>query len=398
MPIKLELLESALKQDILTRNVMRLDDVSSSENAVASGENYTSTIKRVVLDVVLGSGKKMKMSLIVKELPTEGNSLEFLDSEAFFKTEIKLYEEVLPHLEDVLREQDIPPLWPTFLGQRENYLIFSDLKSKNYTVNCRRSRLDLEHATLTVRTLALFHAASVVLRLRGKLDISDLVPTYLTRGTSGVRKFRNGATEVLAKTIINEWGPEWREIGERLLKKATSCHNVEKFGQIDESRLNVLNHGDLWTTNIMFKYSKGLHLPIGVRFIDFQLAHYNSYGFDLIYFLASSLPAEVRRKCRLTLIENYTTMLQKALDLYGLSEIAPSLNDVLAELRRLEEYNMFVIIAVMPVAVSDVEKAFDIEKLVNDADHVVHNPEIYRGSFRQEVEQELIQWAKDGLF
>lgn len=39
-----------------------------------------------------------------------------------------MYTEILPEIEEVLREQGVPPLWPGFLGQKDGVLIFSDLK------------------------------------------------------------------------------------------------------------------------------------------------------------------------------------------------------------------------------------------------------------------------------
>lgn len=397
MPIKRELLEAALKEDVATRNVIRLDDVSSSEPAVAAGENFTSSIHRVQLDVVVGSGKKIKMSLIIKELPTEGQALEFLESESFFEVELRLYKEVLPYIEDVLKEQGVPPLWPGFLGQKENYLIFSDLKSKNYVMNCRKTRLTLDHALLAVRTVALFHSASIVLKERGELNVSGYPSSYLTRKTKETKKFRNGAIQSLARTIINNWGPEWSQIGERLAVMAGKHNEIEKLAEVDEKRLNVICHGDLWVANMMFKYSKGLHTPIGVRFVDFQLATYNTYAFDLLYFMGTSLPADVRRSSRLQLVESYGEVLRKSLEFYGYSHLAPSTEEILKELKRLDRYFMIVLLTVLPVVTATVENPLDLAKLRDD-ELTAHNPKIYLGQYKKEVDEELLQWAKEGYF
>lgn len=65
----------------------------------------------------------------------------------------------------------------------------------------------------------------------------------------------------------------------------------------------MLNHGDLWVNNFLFKYEEGE--PVDVVFVDYQMSFYTSPGYDINYFLSTSPTNEVRENHVDNLIENY---------------------------------------------------------------------------------------------
>lgn len=61
--------------------------------------------------------------------------------------------------------------------------------------------------------------------------------------------------------------------------------------------INVLNHGDFWINNMMYKYDddddESLR-PRDIRLVDLQLVRFSSPCLDLQYFITTSAQQEVR--------------------------------------------------------------------------------------------------------
>lgn len=77
---------------------------------------------------------------------------------------------------------------------------------------------------------------------------------------------------------------------------------IDRLTLRDDKAFNVLNHGDVWVNNLMFKYSNTGE-PETVMFVDYQLTHYTSPALDLQYFIHTSPRDEVRMRHTDTLLQ-----------------------------------------------------------------------------------------------
>lgn len=114
-------------------------------------------------------------------------------------------------------------------------------------------------------------------------------------------------------------------------KIADHCNNTP-------AAIKVLNHGDLWVNNFLFKYDEGI--PVDIVFVDYQLSFFTSPGYDINYFLSTSPTNEVREKNVDALIETYYNNFSKTLK--NVSHMQYSFEAIKKEIRSREFYGKWM--------------------------------------------------------
>uniref|UniRef100_A0A1B6E6E6 CHK kinase-like domain-containing protein n=1 Tax=Clastoptera arizonana TaxID=38151 RepID=A0A1B6E6E6_9HEMI len=285
-----------------------------SEPAVAFGENYTSDIYRASVLIQETTGEVKTINVIIKCGVLKEYKQAIVSEMGLFETEIKMYTEILPRMEEILKKH-LPGeegFGPRCLGSRaDDRIVLEDLKPEGYEMADRLKKLSLSQAKKVLQYLARFHAASYVLKEKGLLDVSQLKKFFLAEENYRYcnELFKANILE-FSKVIDEFWGEEWKELSYRVQRLATEqLEKVAKACEVDESAFNVLNHGDLWVNNILFKSSENGSVQ-SIKFIDFQICHYNSPSIDLQYFFHTSIPLSCLKKNYDDLLETYYIELQ----------------------------------------------------------------------------------------
>ncbi|XP_034473999.1 uncharacterized protein LOC117781361 [Drosophila innubila] len=343
-------LEHGLQQQDLQVLDVQLTDLTRG------GENYCSNIYRAHIKYQTAEQELVECSLIVKCMPAEKQAI--LARLHIYNKESVFYMHIKPKLEALMwRANDSEEHW--ILGakhfysttQPEQTIIFEDLCCEGYQLKCRQLGLDLEHAMLVMRKLAQYHALTMVMAEHEPQTIIDRYPFGL---------LHMDAIKSQPFTLL---------FGTQLLKLAALINDCEGFGAITRKlyryhehftervvksvyplrgAYNVLNQGDLWVNNIFFKYDEQYQVQ-QVKIIDFQLCFYGSLGFDINYFLNTSLELDVLKTKRQQLIDAYYDALVECLKKLPWGKPLPTHDDILAEIRAREAYGFFVAFGFFPL-------------------------------------------------
>lgn len=243
--------------------------------AVGAGDNYLSILyKTAVQFSSSGSDEQQQAHLMIKGVPTAKLLLDMIEDMGVFRKEIKMYGECLPAMHRALRKhffQGCPYVAPdSYKCSRENTLVMEDLCEDGYKMANRRNQLDYEHCVATLRTLARFHALSVKIYQEDPELIKSVASEfYVESNREKMAQFLEACYPVLAMAV-ESWGENARFAP--FLREAGVCiwEKVIKLVQPSD-HFNVLNHGDMWVNNILYKYNEDGSVA-NAKLVDFQLA------------------------------------------------------------------------------------------------------------------------------
>uniref|UniRef100_A0A182QIL2 CHK kinase-like domain-containing protein n=1 Tax=Anopheles farauti TaxID=69004 RepID=A0A182QIL2_9DIPT len=289
------------------------------------------------------------ITFVAKIKPTEGLLVEQFKKADVFDKEILMYKSVLPSMVTLISKLgSVIELSPQLIYSSEtpsDLVVLEDLTARGYSVENQALGLTYDQSKMAVEKLAFFHAASAVM-----LSENGQVFTKFTKGT-----FHNEYKDKLSyfPDTIRTVGEIASELGigqpmaDKLLKlPAKTLQKVIESYESDFKGLKVLNHGDFWTNNIMFKY-QGNEL-IDAIFVDFQNCVVGSPIIDLVYFLASSPAYDVLEKHRDELVFIYHETLVLLLQKMGYMKSVPTLLELQVELLKHGSLQVVYALTVSP--------------------------------------------------
>ncbi|KAF4533013.1 hypothetical protein B566_EDAN000704 [Ephemera danica] len=334
--------------------------------AVAPGENYMGHIWRITYP---------NISLILKATYQSAGERQAFNLETMFRNEINFYQQILPNLPGC-RDLAVPRCFATHCnGKNEDALVLQDLNAQGFKLASREIGLDLLHCQLVLRELARFHASSFALKARDPKKFEQLA--------------RLAQEALYSENERANWSPVTtytfqdciRMIGEAMDQKygdvvsKTLKDGFDLFVDMirGDGPFAVINHGDCWTNNLLFRYSDRGQ-PEEMRLLDFQFVRYSSFALDFTFFLCTSVRPDVLRSEYENLFHVYYTALSTRLKDLGNAEDTPSMTEVHAEIIRCFSYGLAKAFVAMPFftrPMSDAEKQEEIPMDVNTTEQVM---------------------------
>lgn len=146
---------------------------------------------------------------------------------------------------------------------------------------------------------------------------------------------------------------------------------MDKFVHLmayDSNKFNVLNHGDCWSNNILFKYAEDNCTIEETFFVDFQNPTFTPPGQDLFYFLLSSTQLNIKLDKFDYFIRYYHEHLVHNLKLLKYPNKIPKLKDLQMDLMDFGLWALVVSYMTLPVVLLDKTENANFDNYVSDSE------------------------------
>ncbi|KAJ8720714.1 hypothetical protein PYW08_006179 [Mythimna loreyi] len=312
---QLEFIKDVIEKEGFTDGKVTIEAVGEP------GDNYGANVKRIVIE-----GENGNLTMIAKIAPTSEPIRLAMSFELMFSNETLLYTEILPKMLELQKNAEIPeedqikfPKCYGANGAPHEVILLEDLKTSGFTMMDRFESLSEEHMSSVVKNLAIYHSLSFVLRNKEpetyddyKNKLQDLWGA-MTKGGPDLLGFFN-QIEAVALQVLED--PEQQDI-----VKGKVGEVIERVGEMTEfeqsSQFAVIQHGDCWTNNIMFKI-EGEEVQQSML-IDYQQSKNFSPAYDLLYLVFNCTDHEMRVRNYYDWIDDYHDELEDSLSKYGLA-------------------------------------------------------------------------------
>ncbi|XP_053956460.1 uncharacterized protein LOC128862072 [Anastrepha ludens] len=346
-----ELFEKLLKDTVTNYKSIKCFE---AKPALAAGENYVTIILRVNIDIELVDGTPKSLSYILK-LPQEVEAYkDMMRKHNIFEIEYRMYHEVVPEFEQLYRLSGIELNFSAKCYHIEapsefGVILLQDMRPLGYKNANRLEGLDLEHTQAVLKRLAQWHAASAV-----RVETKGLYPELFNKGmlaAAGGDYFKSFIVSIKSHVLESIKAIEGSQayigsVSNTLDKIVSELLRAEGY---DSSEFNVLNHGDCWCNNVMFKYDSEGKIEDALL-VDYQMIHYGSPAKDLHYFLTSSTRYDLKVNRFDYFIKFYHDNLVKNLELLKYPKKPPTLKDIHIAMVKHGLCGFAAAVGVMPAA------------------------------------------------
>lgn len=251
------------------------------------GESYSSTMYRVGVHYACEDQPEVERnrSLIVKTSATGDVAAEMLGAGSYNvqDKEMDMYQRVLPELKSILESiGEDESFFPMVLGvdKELDAIVLEDLMEKKYVMADRFKGQDLKHVKITLKKIARMHATSIVFMHKNPKALSNFDSGILTRKNKAIHVFFDTMCDTLIEEVSSWKGYNYYAEKLRNIRKDLIENGCKAFDAA-EGDFVVLNHGDLWTNNMLFCFNDD-GTPRDNVLIDFQLSVVASPAVDLL--------------------------------------------------------------------------------------------------------------------
>lgn len=334
--------------------------------AIPPGNNYLSHVYRVTVDYTINDSSLQKISLIVKAPVTRGLVVDMSDKLDLLSMEPRIYKELMPRIHTKVTNRFAPK---SFYCPKElvNGLVLQDLKEEGYVLCDRLKQLDYSHCKIAIIALAKFHATSVACYHEDPEFIKAVGEERLYKEDGPFQEdfkpWMQGAVTIITSLVSNL--DDCKDSVDYFMSKSDKLgESATQICKPRENGLNVLNHGDFWMSNMLFKHDDS-GKALDVKFVDFQITRFASPVLDLIYFFWTSANVDVRNHKQNELFATYLDTLNTTLEDLGCQERYTE-EEFRNDINTSTDWAVIAICNVLPVVVCEPENVMNMEEMKED--------------------------------
>lgn len=319
------------------------------------GENFMAVLFRSNLEILIReSGDKKTLNYITKCLLKKNvYNEEMISGYSAFPKEIKMLRDILPDFEKLYKNAGIEVKFGPKIFYSSN--VPTDLMIMefldDYQMLPKIKGLNAEHVKKSLEWLAKFHAASMV--------YYDLNGPYGDAFKDGIfAAHMEGTYQPYYDSYDSYYMAALRKLkdGEKYVKKAEKWRGklfklITKTIEFDENSPNVLCHGDMWSNNLMFKYTEGK--LVDVKAVDYQLPFYGTPAKDIFNFMMTSWQMDIRIKEFKNFIKFYQENLESNLKILKYKKSIPTFEDVYGEMMKRKFLMAAMTVELLPFPMVD---------------------------------------------
>lgn len=354
----------------------------SVKSATAKGDNYQSEMVRVVAKYSRGQGGEVAEKSIIFKIAPSLDSLqgELIAEGNAFDIEISVISDTLAKMNKMVEPKyRLGPKSLYMQSENPALIVMEDLAVLGYRMADRLSGLDLDHCLLSMSGLARFHATSVALCEREPEQKEKYMKgVYCHEQPPSVANFFIACTKGFVDEIAN-W-PELKGYAEKIAKITDRIYDIAiEAAKPSEDQFNVINHGDYWVNNMLFKYDNDK--PVDHIFVDFQQCSYTTPAMDILYFLETSPSPEVIENQRDLLLNEYHSTLTVTMKQLNCKTQPPTRDELEDILKQKAVLGMIASFTILPLVLCSKSNVQDFNDFM--ADGVCKNPGLKGESFKK---------------
>lgn len=208
-------------------------------------------------------------SFVLKLSPSQDVTVEKVGVNGYnvHNKEMLFYEVIAPRIEKILkRAGDNDRLLPAVVAvdREHDVIVFKDLNALNFVLADRMVGLDTAQVHVALKKLAKFHAACLLMKQKHPTAFETFDAGMFGRKITAFNDAFLSIFEVVCEEIatwsgFGKYAAKIKLLQESFIERATKCFDVE------DGEFCVLNHGDVWTNNVMFN-KEGTQDAVLVRF------------------------------------------------------------------------------------------------------------------------------------